>query len=93
MLSQHQKFHTAHIAAQELLTLTSEVEMAEFELHLSLLKQLRDIWTTGGAAVQKAVPAQALGEFLRLITVKYRLNILICAVCFAATPKMTKACM
>ena len=51
VLLQHQKFHTAHIVAQELSTLTSEVGTAEFELRLSLLKQLRDIWATGGTAV------------------------------------------
>lgn len=75
MLSQHQKFHAAHIVAQELSTLTSEVGMAGFELHLSLLKQLRDIWATGGTAVLEAVPSQASGEFGIPITITYWLNI------------------
>lgn len=68
MLSQHQKFHAACIVAQELSTLTSEVGMAEFELHLSLLKQLHEIWATGGTAVLEAVPSQASGEFIYLHT-------------------------
>ena len=62
MLSQHQKFRTAHIVMQELSALTSEVGMAEFELRVSLLKQLRDIWAAGGTAVLEAVPGQAPGE-------------------------------
>ena len=47
---------------QELSALTSEVGMAEFELRVSLLKQLRDIWAAGGTAVLEAVPGQASGE-------------------------------
>ena len=48
--------------------------MAEFELRLSLLKQLRDIWATGGTAVLEAVPSQASGEFGIPITISILLT-------------------
>lgn len=51
VLSQHQKFHKSHIVAQELASLASEVGMSQFQSRLSVLKDLREIWAKGKAAV------------------------------------------
>ena len=50
VLSQHEKFNKAHMMAQDLATLAAEVGMAEFKERLSFLKQVREVWRTGGSA-------------------------------------------
>ena len=50
-LSQHQKFRQAQSVAMELPPLAAEVGMLEFEERLSVLKQLRNIWSAGGKAI------------------------------------------
>ena len=55
VLSQQQKFRKALSVAQELSSLASEVGMAEFEEHLTLLKQLRDTWANGQKATVESV--------------------------------------
>ncbi len=55
VLSQHQKFRVAQTVAMELPPLASEVGMSEFDERLSLLKQLRNIWSVGGKAIVQQV--------------------------------------